>query len=214
METFSFIYAGNSTATREFLSQSPVTRGFDVFFDLRQNKRLSKQSLGWWFETRSTPFLRHCNGFLFICHWWYEEFGVRSRYLRQGLVITSHNLLWYAITYPCLRFLLMMPKSSYIININLNLCRLHITVYIYIVLPFNFNWTIDSIYNSTSCEDLHIVCFMYHDVFKWLTVACTRYLGARINHSKGIWILPLSISNILHIAMITLHIFWYICFVV
>ena len=33
----------NSPVTGEFLSQRPVTRGFDVFFDLRLNKRLSKQ---------------------------------------------------------------------------------------------------------------------------------------------------------------------------
>ena len=32
-------------------TEKPVTRGFDVFFDLRPNKRLSKQSWGWWFET-------------------------------------------------------------------------------------------------------------------------------------------------------------------
>ena len=30
-------------------SQRQVTRSFDVFFDLRLNKRLSKQSWGWWF---------------------------------------------------------------------------------------------------------------------------------------------------------------------
>ena len=30
--------------TGEFPSQRPVTRSFDVFFDLRQNKGLSKQS--------------------------------------------------------------------------------------------------------------------------------------------------------------------------
>ena len=34
----------------DFLSQRPVTRGFDVFFDLRLNQQLSKQSWGWWFE--------------------------------------------------------------------------------------------------------------------------------------------------------------------
>ena len=28
---------------------------FDLFFDLRLNKRLSKQSWGWWFETLSCP---------------------------------------------------------------------------------------------------------------------------------------------------------------
>ena len=39
----------------------PVTRSFDVFFDLRLNKRLSKQSRGWWFETPSRSLWRHCN---------------------------------------------------------------------------------------------------------------------------------------------------------
>ena len=43
--------AGNSPVTCEFPAQRPVTRSFDVFFDLRLNKRLSKQSWGWWFET-------------------------------------------------------------------------------------------------------------------------------------------------------------------
>ena len=33
----------------------------DVFFDLSLNKRLSKQSWGWWFETPSCPLWRHCN---------------------------------------------------------------------------------------------------------------------------------------------------------
>ena len=36
------------TVTGEFQAQRPVTRSFDVFFDLRPNKRLSKQSWGWW----------------------------------------------------------------------------------------------------------------------------------------------------------------------
>ena len=42
-------------------SQRPVTRSFGIFFDLRPNKRLSKQSWGWWFETPSRSFWRHCN---------------------------------------------------------------------------------------------------------------------------------------------------------
>ena len=32
-----------------------------VFFDLRLNNRLSKQSWGWWFETPSQSLRRHCN---------------------------------------------------------------------------------------------------------------------------------------------------------
>ena len=64
MEAFSallVICAGNSPVTSEFPAQRSVTRGFDVFFDLLLNKRLSKQSRGWWFETPSFPLWRHCN---------------------------------------------------------------------------------------------------------------------------------------------------------
>ena len=47
METFSALLAlcmGNSPVTGEFPSQRPVTQSCDVLFDLRLNKRLSKQS--------------------------------------------------------------------------------------------------------------------------------------------------------------------------
>ena len=37
-----FFCAGNSPVTGEFPSQRPVTRSFDVFFDLRLNKRFGK----------------------------------------------------------------------------------------------------------------------------------------------------------------------------
>ena len=52
MEAFSALLvscAGNSPISGEFPAQRPVTRSFDVFFDLRLNKRLSKLSPGWWF---------------------------------------------------------------------------------------------------------------------------------------------------------------------
>ena len=58
METFSAllaICAGNSPIP----AQRPVTRSFDVFFDLRLNKRLSKQWWGWWSETLSRPLWRN-----------------------------------------------------------------------------------------------------------------------------------------------------------
>ena len=44
------IGAGNSPVT----GQRPVTRIFDLSFDLRLNKRLSKQPWDWWFETHRT----------------------------------------------------------------------------------------------------------------------------------------------------------------
>ena len=52
---------GNSPVPGEFPAQWPVTRSFDVFFDLRLNTQLSKQSWGTWFETLSHPLWRHCN---------------------------------------------------------------------------------------------------------------------------------------------------------
>ena len=72
METFSallVICAGNSPVLGEFPTQRPVMWSFDVFFDLRLNKRLSKQSWGWWFETLSRPLWCHRNAYLFNhCH--------------------------------------------------------------------------------------------------------------------------------------------------
>ena len=55
------ICAGNSPVTGEFPAQRPVTRSFGVFVDLPLNKRWSKQSWGWWFETLSHQLWRQCN---------------------------------------------------------------------------------------------------------------------------------------------------------
>ena len=54
METFLALLAiceGNSLV--------PVTRSFGVFFDLRLNKRLSKQSWGWQNQATRQPHLHH-----------------------------------------------------------------------------------------------------------------------------------------------------------
>ena len=53
---------GEFTGPGEFPTQRPVTRSFDVCFDLRLNKRLSKRPWGWWFETPPWSLWRHCNG--------------------------------------------------------------------------------------------------------------------------------------------------------
>ena len=68
MEIFSALLAlcaGNSPVNGEFPSQRPVTRSFDVLFDLRLNKQLNKWSWGWWFETPSRSLWRHCNEDIF-----------------------------------------------------------------------------------------------------------------------------------------------------
>ena len=72
METFSAslsLCAGNSPVTGEFLTQRPVMRSFDIFFDLRLNKQFSKQLWGWWFEMPSRSLWCHCNELHRDC-WW------------------------------------------------------------------------------------------------------------------------------------------------
>ena len=44
-----------------------LTRSFDVSFDLQLNKRLSKQSWGWWLETASGSLWRHWEN-----EWWHR----------------------------------------------------------------------------------------------------------------------------------------------
>ena len=86
IEAFSaslILCAGNSPVTGEFPSQRPVTRSFDVFFDLRLNKkRLSKQWWGWWLETPSRSFWRHWNGNAHTYQ--YNERWNHARKLRQS----------------------------------------------------------------------------------------------------------------------------------
>ena len=91
METFSALQAlcaGNLPVTGELPSQRPMTWSFDVFCNLRLNKRLSKQSWCWWFETLSRSLWRHCNAkvtsrlqdsLLYKSHDFYSSFHEHSR---------------------------------------------------------------------------------------------------------------------------------------
>ena len=91
METFSALLAfcaGNSPVPGEFPAQRPVARSFDVFFDLRLNKQLSKQPWGWWFETHPC----HYNVIVMkmICH----------DFVTWPVAITNIALLWGFIQIP------------------------------------------------------------------------------------------------------------------
>ena len=60
MESFSVllaICAGNSPVTGEFPAQRPVTRSFDVFFDLRLNKRTFVHKISWNLEAARFGFI-------------------------------------------------------------------------------------------------------------------------------------------------------------
>ena len=53
--------AGNSPVNGDFPKQRPVTRSFDVFFDLCLYQQLNKQLKRRWLETISRSLWRHCN---------------------------------------------------------------------------------------------------------------------------------------------------------
>ena len=86
---------GEFTGPGEFPSQRPVTRSFDVFFDLCLNKRLSKQSWGWWYETLSRQLWRHRNGVrrsvglfgLFFYHFIIYPSHLRHYAIRQNICV-------------------------------------------------------------------------------------------------------------------------------
>ena len=89
---------GEFTGPGEFPVQRPVTRSFDVFFDLCLNKRLSKQSWGWWCETLSRPLWRHRNGGLkmLLLHTKHRSLRgfLRWNCIRKTKTRTLHETNW------------------------------------------------------------------------------------------------------------------------
>ena len=64
MKLFSALVAickGNPPVTDGFPSHRPVAQSFDIFFSVRLNKRLSRPSRFWLFQTPSRSLWRHCN---------------------------------------------------------------------------------------------------------------------------------------------------------
>ena len=104
MERFSAqlaICAGNSPVPGEFPTQRPVTRSFDVYFDLRPNKRLSKQSWGWWFETLSCPLWRHRNELdAHSLSWEWQIYSNIYSYHSAKRVNFKNTSLWSAVPVP------------------------------------------------------------------------------------------------------------------
>ena len=118
METFSALLAlcvGNSPVTGEFPSQRPVTRSFDVFFDLRLNKRWSKQPWGWWFEAPSCSLWRHRNDYMkymFPLINWVEVFlqNQNEYYTKRWIYPTAFVIIDNIIMFIC------VPKLCWVIK--------------------------------------------------------------------------------------------------
>ena len=129
METFSALLAlcaGNSPVIGEFPSQRPVMRRFYVLFALRLNKRFSKQSWCWWFETPSCSLWRHCNVFSFDRQQQNPQ-SVRKLYESGAAKVEEVLLLKTLITYQ--NSLLKCQYMKLLIEIAQSvmcaMCRIH-----------------------------------------------------------------------------------------
>ena len=109
--------AGNSPVCSEFPAQRPVTQSFDIFFDPRLNKCLSKQSWDWWFERLSIPLWRHCN-----------EKGLRRLHWLRGFLgtgdctngcrqYTTHNMFNDIFSRKHAPRLLLHIINSYLVDV-------------------------------------------------------------------------------------------------
>ena len=113
METLSAllaICAGISSVTDDIPAQRPVTWSFDVFFELRPNKRLSKLWGGWWFEMPSRPLLRHCN-------------NMPTTQIKSNQIFYSPHKIhmvhtWYICTYTNDCFIWMVNREARRINLH------------------------------------------------------------------------------------------------
>ena len=135
METFSALLAlcvGNSPVIGEFPLQRPMTLSFGVSFDLYLNKRLSKQSWGWWFATPWWHSLwRHRNGLSILCIqpvqpenslWWFScntntESCLAEKYFPTvGYEAGSLRSHWHHKMTECTLFGCQLCKQMYARN--------------------------------------------------------------------------------------------------
>ena len=103
------LWAGDSPVTGEFPSQRPVTRSFDVLFDLHLNKRLSKQLRRWWLGTPLCSLWRHHNDTLRFGGIWsgtsvmifaniFSPTHLHSSYLNRVFLHAIYNTLQAPVT--------------------------------------------------------------------------------------------------------------------
>ena len=119
METFCAllaICAGNSPVPSEFPTRRPVTRNFDVFLDLRLNKRLSKQLWGRWFESLLHPLWRHRNdtGDNGMVYTTYD--GAHRIALMALCHVVHNNVIWYQWWYDI--YVLCFTESQLLMVIH------------------------------------------------------------------------------------------------
>ena len=88
---------GEFTSHRWIPPQRPVTWSFDIFFDLRVNKPLSKQSWGWGFEMLLRPLWSHSNAYTSMhgLEWWTDYAITRGLFWCLFPDWRSNKVTWW-----------------------------------------------------------------------------------------------------------------------
>ena len=116
---------GNSPVKGEFPAQRSAMRSFDVFFHLRLNKRLSKQSWGWWSETPSRSLWRH---FYELPWYWSSIYGMTwSHHQKRWFIVPMGTVLAMLKTTFANTFLMLISRIfrwlgiiSYVFRVKAN----------------------------------------------------------------------------------------------
>ena len=157
METFSAllaICAGKSPASGEFPAQRPVTWSFDVFFDLCLNKRLRKQSWGWWFESLAHPLWRHCN---------VRDWNLRISKSKLTKKITILHKRGFDISYKMTLLLLNLFYAAF-------LCK-YLTVAVVFTLTVCMLFLSDkTLVTNASYNPLHVRFSLFYHLGKYKTI--------------------------------------------
>ena len=162
IETFSALLAlsaGNSAVIGEFPAQRPVTRSFDVFFDLRLNKRLSKHSWGSWFETPSRSSWHHCNASKF---WQMDGKGPShvSLQLRDTGMLRTKSC--FTIVY--------CTDTVYMANIANQMCIISANVY-----PWNYKTTHENNKKKYTYKVAYVLFYMLNRCTLLISLQINRY---------------------------------------
>ena len=124
METFSALlafYERNSPAIGGFPSQRPVKRSFNVFFDLRLNKRLSKPSRRRRFYTPSRSLWHHCNEYflrpIWMCRGGTLKFTKYSLSFAERFSMSWHHHEIRNFSHPSYNSMYQFANSPYHIRL-------------------------------------------------------------------------------------------------
>ena len=164
---------GEFTGPGEFPTQRPVTRSFDVFFDLRLNKRLSEQPWGWWFETPSWSLWRQCNDH--VTHVYkVEAWDWAYEYVSVIYVVKWNNVRYqicicmFFVCLFCFHFVFIFntreKRTNTISCSNTYLMKTHVSVVEVII--FSKYEKNNMTYNQHECSLIKVDIFsyfVYHD---------------------------------------------------